>query len=83
VYVSAATWIEGKGLLYAHSLVWVLGSRLNDGSVSAVYIRVLTSGDHGGGGGKVMSGSQASSDKKQSDGAARVSAASATPAGYH
>jgi hypothetical protein len=81
VYVSAATWIEQKGLLHKHSQVWVLGSRWNNGSVSAVYIRVLTSGDHEVSDGIAASESQGSSDKRQSDGVARVSEAGATPAG--
>jgi hypothetical protein len=81
VYVSAATWIEGAGLLHTHSQVWALGYRRNDGSVSAVYIRVLTSGDHESSGGKATSESQGSSDQKPSAGVARVSGASAMPAG--
>jgi hypothetical protein len=45
VYVSATTWIEQKNLLNEHSQVWVLGSRRDENSVSAAYLRVLTGGE--------------------------------------
>ena len=52
VYVSPLIWIERSDLLSVGASVWVYGSRRADGSVDAVYVRVLLRGrDSGGGGG--------------------------------
>ena len=82
VYISAATWIEQKLLLHEHSQVWVLGSRRGESSVNAVYIRVLSVGEHDGGDGvRATPDSQSSDSRPQSDVASPVSDASAAPAG--